>query len=207
MSAEGDPTAESLQEAIHSRFMGAEERMLAAIADGDAAAFTELYDRLGSTVFGVVRRLIRDEGFAQDVVQEVFTDVWRNASRFDPTAASARSWVMVVAHRRAVDRIRREQASRDRDERTAVRNTTVLGNDQSGDDAVEHLHLEIERRRVKAALVGLTGNQREAIELAYFGGLTHVEVAAYLNVPLGTVKSRIRDGMTQLRHVLGVEQP
>ncbi len=182
-------------------FAGVDERLLLAVADRDEVAFRGLYDRLAPLVYGLAVRTLRDEHFAQEVVQEVFLEVWRRADRFDPARASARTFVLLMAHRRGVDRVRREQSSRDRALADARRNPSSVASHE--DDSVDFLHLNHERAAVRAALAVLSDLQREAIELAYFQGFTYVEVAAFLDAPLGTVKSRIRDGLLRLRAELG----
>jgi RNA polymerase sigma-70 factor (ECF subfamily) len=168
--------------------------LLARAAAGDEEAFRSLFQQLSPLVYGLALRITRDEHLAQDVLQEAFADVWAQADRFDPAVSSARAWVTMLAHRRAVDRVRREQSDRDRGAVWAARST------ERGYDAVaEVVALRAEHRRVRQALAGLTPLQREALELAYDGGLTHTEVAARLDIPLGTAKTRIRDGLRALR--------
>jgi len=168
--------------------------LLARVADGDRTAFGSLYEALGPTAYGLALRVTRDEHLAQDVLQETFADVWAQAGRFDPAVSSARAWVTMLAHRRAVDRVRREQAERDRGA------AWLAGSTQRPHDSVaEVVALRAEHRQVRHALESLTALQREALELAYFGGLTHAEVAARLDIPLGTAKTRIRDALRTLR--------
>lgn len=169
---------------------------MVAVAAGDQVAFARLYDELSSTVFGVVRRVVRDPAQAEEVTQEVFVEIWRQAGRFDGTRANPRTWAVMIAHRRAVDRVRSEQAHRDRHEKLAVVEPASAGPDEV---AVERT----ERDRAREALETLSGVQREAIELAFYDGLTHVEIAERLDVALGTVKTRIRDGLLRLRGALG----
>jgi RNA polymerase sigma-70 factor (ECF subfamily) len=141
--------------------------------------------------------VVRDPSQSDEVTQEVFLELWRLAPRFDPSRGSVRGWATTVAQRRAVDRVRSEQASRRRTERDAdERSTTVPSVD-------EVVHDDLDRARVRRALAKLTGTQREAVELAYYGGHTYREVAVLLGVPEGTVKTRIRDGMIRLRDELG----
>jgi RNA polymerase sigma-70 factor (ECF subfamily) len=150
-------------------------------------------------VFGLIRRLLVDPAQAEEVTQEVYLEIWQTASRYRPERGSAVAWMLTMAHRRAVDRIRASQASRDRDARVGIREY-----DREYDAVAEHAELSLEGQRVRRALAGLTELQRQAVELAYFGGLSHSEIAARLHVPLGTVKTRIRDGMIRLRDALGV---
>ena len=170
------------------------------VAQGDEAAFAELYDHLSPLVYGVVLKVLRDPAQSEEVAQEVFVELWRTATRFDRSKASVRTWASTVAHRRAVDRVRSEQASRERDDRDAVR--VVVPHDS----VVAEVESSIDQHRVRKALATLTESQRQAVELAYFGGNTYREVAVLLGVPEGTVKTRIRDGMIRLRDELGGEQ-
>lgn len=168
--------------------------LLGRVAAGDESAFRTLYDALGPSAYGLALRVTRDEHLAQDVLQEVFADVWAQAGRFDPAASSGRAWVTMLTHRRAVDRVRREQADRDR--RAAWASATQ---ERAHDSVAEVVQLRAEHRRVRQAIEGLTAIQREALELAFLGGLTHTEVAARLDIPLGTAKTRIRDALRTLR--------
>jgi RNA polymerase sigma-70 factor (ECF subfamily) len=175
------------------------EQRLTRVGEGDKHAFAELYDATAPRVFGLIRRLLVDPAQAEEVTQEVYLEIWQTASRYRPERGSAISWMLTMAHRRAVDRIRASQASRDRDTRVGIRDY-----DREYDQVAEQVELSVEGARVKRALAGLTELQRQAVELAYFGGLSHSEIAARLHVPLGTVKTRIRDGMIRLRDALGV---
>ena len=164
---------------------------------GDQAAFADLYDALSPLVHGVVLKVVRDPAQSEEVAQEVFVELWRLAARFDETRGSVTSWVATVAHRRAIDRVRSEQSSRDR----VARQVSNIARDY--DDVSEEVESKFDRVRVRRALERLTGVQREAVELAYFGGHTYREVAVLLEVAEGTVKTRIRDGMIRLRDELG----
>lgn len=166
---------------------------------GDAAAFAELYDVLSPLVHGVTLKVVRDPAQAEEVTQEVFVELWRLAARFDGTKGSARTWAATLAHRRAIDRVRSEQASRERQQRDAA---AVV---RDHDTVVAEIEASIDQARVRKALSQLSDLQREAVELAYFGGHTYREVAVLLGVAEGTVKSRIRDGMIRLRDELGGE--
>lgn len=183
------------------RFRGVDERLLGAVADGDEAAFAQLYDRLAPLVFGMARRVIHDPDMAAEITQDAFCDIWRLSPRYDSGAASARAWMLTIAHRRAVDRVRSEQANRNREEKIGRR--FVDGPVDMENEVVGHLQLGSSRARVRAALAELSEVQRQSIELAYFQGFTYPEVAAYLDVPLGTIKTRIRDGLIRLRTALG----
>jgi RNA polymerase sigma-70 factor (ECF subfamily) len=166
---------------------------------GDQAAFADLFDELSPMVHGVVLKVVRDPSQAEEVAQEVFVELWRLAARFDGTKGSARSWAATLAHRRAIDRVRSEQSSRDREAREVAR--APLDHDV----VVAEVESSLDQARVRRALARLSAIQREAVELAYFGGHTYKEVAVVLGVAEGTVKSRIRDGMIRLRDELGSE--
>jgi RNA polymerase sigma-70 factor (ECF subfamily) len=168
-------------------------------ARGDEAAFALLYDELAGLVYGIVLKVVRNPALAEEVTQEVFTEVWRQAPRHDRKRGSVRSWVATIAHRRAVDRVRSEQAARHREEREAAGATVDLTY-----EVEEAVGNEMERQRVRQALQSLTEVQRDAVELAYYGGYTYREVAVVLDVPEGTVKTRIRDGLIRLRDEIGV---
>ncbi|WP_378146242.1 sigma-70 family RNA polymerase sigma factor [Cnuibacter sp. UC19_7] len=183
----GDPVAVPLED------------LMAAVAQGDQQAFSALYDRTASRVLGLVQRLLIDHAQSEEVTQEVFLEVWRTAPRFDATRGSTMSWLLTMGHRRAVDRIRSSQSSHDRDERIGIRDL-----DSAYDVVAETAEIRIENERVKRALAQLTELQRQAIEMAYYGGLTHTEISATLSVPVGTVKTRLRDGMIRLRDAMGV---
>ncbi len=174
--------------------------LVARVAGGDEDAFRELYRLCAPSAYGLALRVTRDEHLAQDVLQEAFSDVWAQAGRFDPARSSARAWVTMLAHRRAVDRVRREQADRDRTERWA----SGIG-ERPHDSVAEVVQLRAEHRRVRQAMDSLTRLQREALDLAFHGGLTHTEVAARLDIPLGTAKTRIRDALRALRTELEEE--
>lgn len=167
-------------------------------AQGDQEAFASLYDLMAPRVFGLVRRVVRDHAIAEEVTQEVFVEIWRLSARFDETRGSAAGWMLAIAHRRAVDRVRSEEASARRSTTFAETGTTP-DHDQTVERAEEHL----DGQRVRKALGSLTTPQRRSIELAYYGGYTHTEVAALLDIPVGTAKTRIRDGLIRLRDTLG----
>jgi len=175
------------------------EQRLTRVAQGDRAAFAALYDATAARVFGLVRRLLVDSAQAEEVTQEVYLEIWQSATRYEATRGSAMSWMLTLAHRRAVDRIRSAQSSRDRDTKIGIRDY-----DREYDHVSETVEVRLESERVKRALVKLTELQRQAVVLAYFRGLSHSEVAALLHVPVGTVKTRLRDGMIRLRDEMGV---
>ena len=175
------------------------EELMGLVAEGDQAAFAEVYDRTASRVHGLIQRLLIDHAQSEEVTQEVFLEVWRTAPRFDATRGSMMSWLLTMGHRRAVDRIRSSQAGHDRDERIGIRDL-----EPAYDSVAESAEVRIENERVKRALAQLTALQRQAIELAYYGGLSHTEISRTLSVPVGTVKTRLRDGMIRLRDAMGV---
>jgi RNA polymerase sigma-70 factor (ECF subfamily) len=176
----------------------AEELMLA-VADGDQVAFAALYDRMAPAVHGTARAVLRDPDHAAEVTQEVMLEAWRTAARYDAAQGTVRTWMVTLAHRRAVDRVRSVQSQRDRDQRA------LDGEHHSPFDAVaEEVEEAMERRRVRQCLGALTETQRDAVVLAYYGGQSYREVAEQLAAPLPTVKSRIRDGLIRLRDCLGV---
>jgi len=168
-------------------------------ARGDQDAFAELYDHLAGPVYGLIRRVLRDPAQSQEVAQEVMVEVWRQATRFDAAKGSVKGYVMTVAHRRAIDRVRSAQSATDREMRVG-RSAVERDYDQVS-EAVEH---RMEVQQVRRALGVLTNLQREAVQLAYYGGYTHREVSDLLGVPLGTVKTRLRDGLIRLRDEMGV---
>jgi len=175
------------------------EDLLERVAAGDRDAFERLYDRIAGAVLGVARRVVVDPAQAEEVAQEALVEVWQSAHRFDRDRGRASAWVLTVAHRRAVDRVRSAQATSERETRLAR-----LNHAPAYDQVSEAVEARLERERVHQALRSLTDLQRESVRLAYYGGLTHREVAEHLGVPLGTVKARLRDGMIRLRDALGV---
>jgi RNA polymerase sigma-70 factor (ECF subfamily) len=172
---------------------------LSAVARGDEAAFAVVYDRAASAVLGTVRRILRDPAQSEEVMQEVLLEVWRTAARFDPAAGSAGAWITMLAHRRAVDRVRSEQRAAQRESRSAA--AAEVGYDE----VAEAVEARLDRERVRRCLDGLTELQRESVTLAYYGGYSYREVAQLLGVAVGTVKTRMRDGLIRLRDCLGVD--
>jgi len=176
------------------------DALLRAVARGDDAAFARLYDLLSPRVFGLARRVLRDPAQAEEMAQEVLVEVWRTASRFDTERGSGLSWVLTIAHRRTVDRVRSEQASTDRMHRVAAASAEV-----PYDEVADQVGTRLERQQVRRCLDGLTPLQKEAITLAYYGGHTYREVATLLGAALPTIKTRMRDGLIRLRDCLSVE--
>jgi RNA polymerase sigma-70 factor (ECF subfamily) len=171
--------------------------LLRRVARGDEGAFAALYDQVSARLFGLVLRVVRDPAMAEEVAQEALVEVWRSAVRFDPAKGSAVSWMLTIAHRRAVDRVRSEQAATNRLRKAAT-------TDVPYDDVVEQATARIERQQVRRCIDRLTELQREAITLAYYRGFSYREVSEQLDTPLPTVKTRMRDGLIRLRDCLGV---
>ena len=173
--------------------------LLARTALGDEDAFSRLYDETAPQLFALIRRVVRDVSMSEEVLQEVFVEVWRQATRFDARRGSARGWLCTIAHRRAVDTVRSSEAARRRESEDGL-----LTLEQQVVDVQEEGIMRVESARVHSAMKALTTAQSEAIRLAYFSGCTHREVAALLDIPVGTAKTRIRDGMIVLRDRLVV---
>jgi len=171
--------------------------LLGLVARGDEAAFASVYDRLSGPVYGLIRRVVRDPAQSEEVAQEVMLEVWRAATRFDPAKGSAATWILTIAHRRAVDRVRSTTAAAEREKRTSQLMS-------AGDEVADAVEASLERERVRRCLAGLTELQRESITLAYYGGYSYREVAGLLGQTLGTIKTRIRDGLIRLRDCMGV---
>ena len=166
---------------VASSIPSSEEEWIAQLADGDADAFAHLYDAWSGRLFALILQIVVDRAQSEEVLQEVFLEVWRTAGAFSPTRGSARAWLVTLARRRAIDRVRSAQSSRARESRWHM------------------------GEQVRRALEAVGEPYRSTIELAYFTGLTHREIARRTGTPLGTVKTRIRDGMTRLRRELGVQ--
>jgi RNA polymerase sigma-70 factor, ECF subfamily len=171
------------------------------VADGDRGAFASLYDETSPIVHGTALRVLRDPDLAAEVTQEVMIEVWRSARRFDPARGTVFAWIAIMAHRRAVDRVRSVQAQRSRDNLVAARDYAP-----PYDHVAEAVERTSEQHRVHDCLKGLTDLQREAVVRAYYGGRTYREVAEDMAASLPTVKTRIRDGLHRLRTCLGVDR-
>lgn len=175
------------------------DELLGQVAGGDTEAFAAVYDLTKSRVFGLVIRVLRDAGYSEETTQEVYLEVWRTAAGYDPAKGSALSWLLTMAHRRAIDRVRAEQSGSNRESRYGAA-TVEPAHDVVADSAISG----DERRRVAECLGSLTDAQRQCIELAYYGGLTYAEVSQRLAANLSTIKSRIRDALRGLRNCLDV---
>jgi RNA polymerase sigma-70 factor (ECF subfamily) len=173
--------------------------LLALVARGDEGAFERLYDLVAPAVHGVCLQVVRDPAQAEEVTQEVLVEVWRTASRYDGARGSVRAWVVTMARRRSIDRVRSAQAAADRDVAAGTRDM-----ERDVDVVSEVVEARLEQQQVRRCLRGLTELQREAVTLAFYRGHTHREVSELLEVPLGTVKTRLRDGLIRLRDCLGV---
>jgi len=191
-ASSGDPDLRAVAQPGH-------QDLMSRIARGDEQAFTELYDLLAERVFGLVLRVMRDPAQSEEVAQEVFVELWRTASRFQPDRGSVTAWAMTIAHRRAVDRVRSAQSTVDREARVAAGQQ-----DRPFDSVADEVAGRFERRQVRHCLDTLTELQRESVGLAYYQGYTYGEVATLLDTPLGTIKTRLRDGLIRLRDCLGV---
>ncbi len=193
--AGGEHTSPPERAAEHDQL----QQLLARSARGQEDAFAELYDHTASRVHGIALRVLRNPDHAAEVTQEIFVEVWRTSARYDPAKGSVLAWICTMAHRRAVDRVRSVQSSHQREE-----NWSVQRQEREVDQVWDGVQQHLEEQQVRAGLASLTDIQREALALAYYGGYTHTEVAGLLQLPLGTVKTRIRDGLIRLRDALGV---
>jgi RNA polymerase sigma-70 factor (ECF subfamily) len=174
------------------------DSLLGHVARGDQAAYEGVYDRLAGPVYGLIRKVVRDPAQSEEVAQEVMLEVWRSASRFDPAKGSAMTWAMMIAHRRAVDRVRSATAEIRRDQKSAAAAMIAV------DEVADAVAATLDRERVRRCLDSLTDIQRESVTLAYYGGYSYREVAGLLSVALGTIKTRIRDGLIRMRDCMGV---
>jgi RNA polymerase sigma-70 factor (ECF subfamily) len=175
------------------------EGLLHRVADGDHRAFGELYDRMLRRVHGLALRVLRDPSQAEEVAQEVFLEVWQLAGRFDADRGGAAAWILHKTHCKAVDRVRSAAARTARDLRAGIRDQAA-----SGDSLADMVELRIESERVGRALGRLPEEQRQAVTMSHLSGFTHTEVSRMLQIPLGTVKTRIRTGMNRLREDLAI---
>lgn len=199
------------------------DELLPLVARGDQKAFEELYGLVSGPVYGLVRRVLRDREQSEEVAQEVLLELWRTAARFDPARGTALAWILTLAHRRAVDRVRSARAAGERERREAERavraeriertERAVRAESPALDQVAEEVgggpereetgEGGLEREWVRRCLERLTDLQHQAVTLAYYDGYTYREVARRLSLPLGTVKSRMRDGLTRLRDCMG----
>ncbi|WP_030381165.1 MULTISPECIES: sigma-70 family RNA polymerase sigma factor [unclassified Streptomyces] len=175
------------------------QELLRSVAQGDQEAFASVYDAVVGSVLGIARSVLRDRAQSEEVAQEVLVEVWRTAANYRPERGSVRNWVLTLAHRRAVDRVRSVDASAAREHKAALLERTP-----EYDEVTEAVEASLEREQVRRCLRTLTEVQRQAVDLAYYRGLTYREVAELLTLPLGTVKTRLRDGLIRLRDCLGV---
>jgi RNA polymerase sigma-70 factor, ECF subfamily len=175
------------------------DALLRRVAQQDVEAFATFYDNTRSRVFGLVLRVLRDPGYSEETTQDVYLQVWRGAAGYNPSAGTPLAWLMTLAHRRAVDRVRSEQSASQRDSRYGAANV-----DLPADRVAETVIQRDEQRQVVECLDSLTDPQRECIQLAYYEGLTYVQVSERLSANLATIKSRMRDGIRGLRKCLGV---
>jgi RNA polymerase sigma-70 factor, ECF subfamily len=173
-------------------------QLLRLVAVGDQPAFELLYRQLAKAAYGVIRRVLRDPAQSEEVTQEVMLEVWRTASRFDPAVSSAATWVLMIAHRRAVDRVRAEVAAAGREQEAA------WADPGPGDEVADVVEASLDRDRVQRCMGSLTEVQRQSIALAYYGGYTYRQVSALVGVTLAAIKTRIRDGLLRMRDCLGV---
>ncbi|MGQ0844100.1 MAG: ECF RNA polymerase sigma factor SigK [Sporichthyaceae bacterium] len=173
------------------------EDLLRQVALGDTQAFEVVYTRISAPVYGITRRVLRDVAQAEEVTQETMLWVWREATRFDEARGSAMAWIMTVARRRAVDRVRSSQSAADRERRAGLLEVA-----RAYDEVSENVLHRLDREAVRLALDALTPMQRESVTLAYYDGYTYREVSEILQVPLGTTKTRIRDGLLRMRDAL-----
>ncbi|WP_285738465.1 ECF RNA polymerase sigma factor SigK [Kitasatospora phosalacinea] len=173
--------------------------LLSRVVRGDQEAFAALYDAVAGPVLGLVRRVVRDAAQSEEVAQEVLLEVWRTAARYRAERGEVLPWVLTIAHRRAVDRVRSAQAAADRDRRAAAASQAP-----AFDEVVEQVEGRLEREQVRRCLRTLTELQRESLTLAYYRGYSYPEVAQVLGAPLGTVKTRMRDALIRMRDCLGV---
>ncbi|MFE2045965.1 sigma-70 family RNA polymerase sigma factor [Streptomyces sp. NPDC059477] len=175
------------------------EELVAQVALGGEESFAGVYDAVAGRVLGVARAVLRDRAQSEEVAQEVLVEVWRTAPRYRPDRGTALNWILTLAHRRAVDRVRSVEAAAVRDHKAAL-----LDRMPEYDEVSEQVEARLEREQVRRCLRTLTEVQRQAVTLAYYRGLTYRQVAEALRLPLGTAKTRLRDGLIRMRDCLGV---
>ncbi|AGS70170.1 sigma-70 family RNA polymerase sigma factor [Streptomyces collinus] len=175
------------------------QQLVREVALGDQEAFAAVYDAVAGSVLGVVRAVLRDQAQSEEVAQDVLVEVWRTAPRYRPDRGTAINWILTLAHRRAVDRVRSVEAAAARDSKAAL-----LARTPEYDQVTEQVEIRLEQEQVRRCLRTLTELQRQSVTLAYYRGLTYRQVAEALALPLGTVKTRLRDGLIRLRDCLGV---
>jgi RNA polymerase sigma-70 factor (ECF subfamily) len=180
-----------------------DRRLMKTIARGDEAALARLYDRYGRYVYGLALRMIGDQETAEEITQDVFTRLWRRAPEYAPTKAAVSTWIMRIARNRAIDELRRRGARAD--SASVSWDEVAIGLSSDHPDPIDAVDLELKRRSIRNALAKLPEKQRQALALAFYRGYSHSEIADLLNEPLGTVKTRVRDGMKKLRSLIGVE--
>nr|WP_202558577.1 sigma-70 family RNA polymerase sigma factor [Streptomyces sp. SID5789] len=175
------------------------QQLIREVALGDQDSFAAVYDAMAGSVLGVARAVLRDQAQSEEVAQEVLVEVWRTAPRYRPERGTVVNWILTLAHRRAVDRVRSVEAAAARDHKAALLDRTP-----EFDEVTEQVEARLEREQVRRCLRTLTEIQRQSVTLAYYRGLTYRQVAEALALPLGTVKTRLRDGLIRLRDCLGV---
>ncbi|TMB72558.1 MAG: sigma-70 family RNA polymerase sigma factor [Chloroflexi bacterium] len=173
-----------------------DSQMAAQLKRGESTAIESLYDRYGRLAFGLAFRILNERGAAEDVVQDAFVSVWRNAAGFDARRGSLRNWLLSIVRNRAIDRLRGSARVR------SEIDLADAGQRAEVPDVWEAVALDLERKQIQEGFRELPDPQRQTLELAYFGGYTHVEIASRMQVPLGTVKSRMRIGLEKMRTFL-----
>jgi RNA polymerase sigma-70 factor (ECF subfamily) len=181
---------EPIKQSAEARGESADDmRLVARIRAGDQQAMSELYDRYGRVVYAVALRVLQDTSAAEDVLQDIFLQLWRNPDAFDASRGSLAAWLAVISRHRAIDRLRKRKPEVD------IEECVIAGGPDLGDEVERNLVIE----KVRSVLAEMNPDQRQALELAYFQGLTHTEIAEKTGEPLGTIKTRIRSGLQQLR--------
>ncbi|GGC80075.1 RNA polymerase sigma factor SigK [Tersicoccus solisilvae] len=175
------------------------ESVMARVAGGDRDAFSDLYDATSGHLFAVIQKVLRNQALSEEVLQDAYVQIWQQAASYQAGRGRVITWCLTLAHRRAVDRVRSVRASRERDLTQGAKEYQ-----ESYDDVEDTVAIRLEAERVDRAMAELNAGQAAAIKLAYYGGYTQQEIARIMDLPLGTVKTRIRDGMSRLRTTLGV---